>query len=344
MSTIPDPKKAHLRYVSDTTAGYSRQKMGNGFSYFYTNGKRIIDSVIRDRIEKLAIPPAWTDVWICSLDYGHIQATGRDEKGRKQYIYHPEWNKLCQETKFQKLTSFGEMLPALRRQIRDRIAERGLAKEKVIATVIWLLQKTFIRVGNPEYAKENNSYGLTTMKPRHVDVVGDTIQFEFMGKSGKRHKVDVTHPRVARTIRKLEELPGYELFQYVAEDGSRHTITSEEVNDYLKSATGEEITAKDFRTWGGTVIGAETLYDLGAFTSETNAKKNIVQAVKQVSLELGNTTAICRSYYIHPTVIESYEKEILIPHFELVRKNQEEKPNELTIGEFATFTLLKKYK
>ena len=343
MATIPDPKKAHLRYVSDSAPGYSRQKAGKGFVYLYANGKRITDAATRDRIEKLAIPPAWTDVWICNLDYGHIQATGRDEKGRKQYIYHTEWNKLCQETKFQKLTSFGEILPVIRRQIRDRIAERGLAKEKVIATIIWLLQKTFIRVGNPEYAKENNSYGLTTMRPKHVDVVGDTIQFEFVGKSGKRHKVDVTHPRVARTIRKLEELPGYELFQYVADDGERHTITSEEVNDYLKAVTGDDITAKDFRTWGGTVIGAESLYDLGVFTSETDARKNVVQAVKQVSLELGNTTAVCRSYYIHPTVIESYEKEILIPHFEKAKQHKDDKPNELTIGEFATFTLLKKY-
>jgi DNA topoisomerase-1 len=344
MAIVPDPKKAHLRYISDTTPGYSRQKMGHGFTYFYTNGKRITDPIVRDRIEKLAIPPAWTNVWICSVDYGHIQATGQDEKGRKQYVYHPEWSKLSQDTKFQKLTSFAEILPPLRREIRGKIAERGLTKDKVIATIIWLLQKTFIRVGNIEYAKENNSYGLTTMRPKHVDVVGDTIQFEFMGKSGKRHKVDVTHPRVARTIRKLEELPGYELFQYVDDGGERHTITSEEVNDYLKSVTGDDITAKDFRTWGGTVIGAESLYDLGVFSSETVAKKNIVQAVKQVSLELGNTTAVCRSYYIHPTVIESYEKEILIPHFEKIKKNKEGKPDELTVGEFATFTLLKKYK
>lgn len=343
MTSLPTPQKVNLRYIPDTSPGYSRQIMGNGFTYFYTNGKRITDPIIRNRIEKLAIPPAWTEVWINSHEYGHIQATGRDEKGRKQYIYHPEWNRICQETKFQKLTSFGEMLPVLRRQIRERIAERGLSKEKIIATVIWLLQKTFIRVGNAEYAKENNSYGLTTMKPKHVDVVGDTIQFEFVGKSGKRHKVDVTHPRVARTIRKLEELPGYELFQYIDESGGRHTITSDEVNDYLKSVTGDDITAKDFRTWGGTVIGAESLYDLGIFTSDTIAKKNIVQAIKLVSVELGNTTAVCRSYYVHPTVIESYEKEILIPHFEKIKKNKDDKPNELTFGEFATFTLLKKY-
>lgn len=343
MTTLPDPKKAHLRYVSDTIPGFSRQKMGTGFTYFYTNGKRITDTEIRDRIEKLAIPPAWTDVWIDPHDYGHIQATGRDEKGRKQYIYHPEWNKLVQENKFQKLTAFGEVLPPLRRQIRDRIAERGLTKEKIIATIIWLLQKTFIRVGNPEYARENNSYGLTTMRPKHVDVVGDTIQFEFMGKSGKRHKVDVTHPRVARTIRKLEELPGYELFQYIDENGERHTVSSDDVNEYLKSETGEDFTAKDFRTWGGTVIGAESLFEIGGFTSKTAAKKNISQAVKEVSKELGNTTTVCRCYYIHPTVIASYEKEILIPHFEKVKQNNGDKPNELTIGEFATFTLLKKY-
>ncbi len=342
-SVLQEAKKANLRYVSDTNPGISRKGAGQGFIFYDKNGNKVVDPETVGRIDSLVIPPAWTNVWISPLANGHLQATGRDEKNRKQYLYHPEWNRICQETKFDKITSLAELLPSLRREVRARLAENGLSKEKILATVVWLLQKTYIRVGNEEYAKENNSFGLTTLRMRHVDVIGDRIQFEFKGKSGKMHSVDIAHPRVAKTIRKLGELPGYELFQYVDDTGNRRLVTSEDVNDYLKSITGEEMTAKDFRTWGGTVIGAEALYSAGNFTTKTEAKKNISHAVKQVSEQLGNTTTVCRSYYIHPTVIESYQKQLLVPHFEEVRAQKDKKPSELTQAEFATVTLIKEH-
>lgn len=331
----------NLRYIADTIPGITRKQAGQGFAFFTAEGKHITDPLEKERLEKLGIPPAWTDVWICPFAYGHIQVTGRDEKGRKQYIYHEEWNKKRQQDKFDKLLSFGETLPSLRRTIRSHMYMRGLSKEKVLATLVWLLQKTYIRIGNEEYALENKSYGLTTLRTRHVDVVDTTFTFEFKGKSGKTHSIAVTHPRVSKTMRKLEELPGYELFQYVDEEKNRHTVDSEDVNDYIQSITGDEFSAKDFRTWGGTILGAETLYEIGPAETKTMTKKNISQAVKTVSKQLGNTTTVCRSYYIHPAVITTYQNQLLIPHFEETKKQLDKKPAELTQGEFATVTLIK---
>lgn len=334
-------KTVSLRYVSDTAPGLSRQKKGHGFIYF-KNGKSIHDPQTLQRIEALAIPPAWEDVWICSSGNGHIQATGRDEKKRKQYIYHEDWNKLMQQNKFNKMIFFGHILPDLRREILAGMKDRGLTQKRIISTIIWLLGKTYIRIGNEEYAEENQSYGLTTMRMKHVDVTGDTIKFAFKGKSGKFHSVEVEHPRVAKTIKKLEELPGYELFQYVDTYGNRHTVESSDINEYLKQLTGEDISAKDFRTWGGTVYAAENLYDEGSFESQKDAAQKISKAIKQVSKHLGNTTAVCRAYYIHPTIIKAYEKKELIPYFEICRR--EYTPGSgLTKSEYSVHRLLKKH-
>jgi DNA topoisomerase I len=334
-------KEISLRYVTDDIAGITRQKKGQGFIYV-KNGEIITDPHTKERIDKLAIPPAWEQVWIAPTGNGHIQATGRDEKGRKQYIYHADWNKLMQQNKFNKMVFFGDVLPDLRREILAGMKERGLTQKRIISTIIWLLGKTYIRIGNEEYAQENQSYGLTTMRMKHVDVTGDVIKFEFKGKSGKFHSVEVEHPQVAKTIKKLEELPGYELFQYVDTDGNRHTVESSEINDYLKQLTGEDISAKDFRTWGGTVYAGETLYTEGEFESQKDAVKKISQAVKQVSKHLGNTTAVCRAYYIHPTIIKAYEKKELIPYFEICKRDYSSGSG-LTRSEYSVHRLLKKH-
>lgn len=330
-----------LRYVSDDIPGITRQKKGTGFIYLKQD-EVIRDPGIKERIEKLAIPPAWDQVWISPTANGHIQATGRDEKGRKQYIYHEDWNKLMQQNKFNKMIFFGDVLPDLRREVLAGMQERGLTARRIISTIIWLLGKTYIRVGNEEYAEENKSYGLTTMRMKHVDVSGDKVTFEFKGKSGKFHSVEVEHPRVARTIRKLEELPGYELFQFIDVEGKRRTVESADINEYLKKITGEDITAKDFRTWGGTVYAAESLYNEGAFDSKTEANKKISLAVKLVSKHLGNTTTVCRTYYIHPTVIKAYEMKELIPYFEECKRDYSTGSN-LTRNEFSVHRLIKKY-
>lgn len=351
MQTTPQPnpevlkhiEDTKLSYVSDQTPGFSRVKHGKGFVYLDEKGEKITDPNIRARIESLAIPPAWIKVWICPRVFGHIQALGYDKKGRKQYIYHPEWSKIMQENKFHKLLFFSQVLPHMRKEIYEGMNDAGLTYRRILSTVIFLLQKTFVRVGNKEYAEENESYGLTTLRMKHVDVVGNTVKFEFRGKSGKFQSVEVEHPRVARTIRKLEELPGYELFQYIDGEGNRHVIDSSNVNEYLKKITGDAITAKDFRTWGGTVYAAESLYTIGPFENKTQAKKNIASAVEQVSEHLKNTTTVCRCYYIHPTVIETYQKAFLIPHFDEARKNLDKKPEYLHVTEYATSTLLKKY-
>ena len=334
-------KTISLRYVSDTSPGIIRQKRGKGFVYL-KNNEIITDPNVKKRIDNLVIPPAWKDVWISPTDNGHIQATGRDEKGRKQYIYHTAWNKLMQQNKFNKMIFFGDVLPEIRREILAGMNERGLTQRRIITTIIWLVGKTYIRIGNEEYAAENQSYGLTTMRMKHVDVKGDTIHFDFKGKSGKFHSVEVEHPQVAKTIKRLEELPGYELFQYVDSEGERHTVTSDEINEYLQKLTGEEITAKDFRTWGGTVYAAKSLYDDGLFHNRKEARKNIAKAIKQVSMHLGNTTAVCRAYYIHPTVIKTYEKKELIPYFAAC-KNDYTTGKGLSLNEYSVHRLIKKY-
>lgn len=299
-------EEAGLRYVSDDRPGYTRKRDGEGFVYFDTDGKPIRDEQRILRINRLAIPPAYTEVWICPAANGHIQATGRDARRRKQYRYHERWREVRDENKYERMVLFGETLPKIRRRVKKDMARPGLPREKVVATVVHLLEQTFIRVGNEEYARENKSFGLTTMRDRHVDVVGAKVRFRFRGKSGVDHEVDVNDRRVANVVKKLTDLPGQELFQYVDGEGDAHAVTSEEVNDYLREITGQEFTAKDFRTWAGTVLAAMALTELGAFENKTQARKNVRDALHAVAKILGNTPAVCRKCYVHPVVLESY--------------------------------------
>ena len=299
-------KAAGLRYVTDDEPGLRRRKSGKGFSFLDPQGKTVKDPQVVARIKKLAIPPAWTDVWICPRANGHLQATGRDARSRKQYRYHADWRSVRDETKFGRMVVFGETLPQLRERVDQDLSRRGLPRKKVLAAVVKLLETTLIRVGNPEYAKQNNSFGLTTLRNRHVDISGATLRFEFRGKSGKDHAVEIHDRRLARIVRQIRDLPGQKLFQYLDEDGERQSISSEDVNDYLRATTGEDFSAKDFRTWGGTVLALSALLEIGPCATEKEASRAVVEAVKQVSASLGNRPAICRKFYVHPLVIESY--------------------------------------
>ena len=299
-------EEAGLRYVTDEQPGYTRKRKGDDFEYFDTEGKRIRDETRLLRIRRLAIPPAYTDVWICPLPNGHLQATGRDARGRKQYRYHERWREARDENKYDRMVVFGKALPKIRRRVKKDLAQRGLPRSKVLATVVQLLERTFIRIGNDEYAKQNRSFGLTTMRNHHVDVTGEKLKFSFKGKSGVKHDVDVSDPRLARIIRQLQDLPGQELFQYVDEEGKVRDVTSQDVNDYLREITGEEFTAKDFRTWAGTVLAAMALNAQERFENKTQAKKNVKDAIGAVSKILGNTPTVCRKCYVHPDVLETY--------------------------------------
>jgi len=309
---VVSARAAGLRYVSDARPGIRRKRSGKGFSYRMPDGALIHDTATLRRIRSLAIPPAWTDVWICPTPNGHIQATGRDAKGRKQYRYHPRWRAMRDKTKYTRMIAFGEALPHIRERVKADLARHGLPREKVFATVVRLLETTFIRVGNEEYAKTNNSYGLTTLRNEHVAVSGDTVAFHFRGKSGIEHIIGINDRRVARIIKRCKELPGAELFQYIDDDGERQTIDSGDVNAYLHEITGDQFTAKDFRTWAGTVLAAMALQGFGAFDSETQAKKNIVRAIEGVAERLGNTPGVCRRCYIHPAVLDAYLEGILL--------------------------------
>ena len=298
-------RKARLRYTADLEPGIQRVKNGETFIYKFPNGKKIRSKVILERIQKLVIPPAWTDVWVSQDPNGHLQATGRDARGRKQYRYHPKWSTVRDENKFSRIVSFGKKIPQIRKCIQDHLSLYGLPREKILATVVQLLEKTLIRVGNVEYAKTNNSYGLTTMKDKHVKISGSSMEFQFRGKSGKEVNVGIADPRLARIVQKCQELPGQQLFQYM-ENGECKAISSSDVNEYLRNVAGEEFSAKDFRTWAGTVLAALALQEFESFDSETQAKKNVVEAIRNVSKRLGNTPAICRKCYIHPAVMDAY--------------------------------------
>ncbi len=298
--------EAGLRYTSDDRPGIRRRRRGRGFQYLDPEGRTITDAAERARIDALAIPPAWKDVWISPSPNGHLQATGRDARGRKQYRYHPRWREVRDEAKYGRLIAFGAALPKIRRRVDRDISRHALSKPRVVAAVVRLLDETSIRVGNDEYARENKSFGLTTMRKRHVDVDGSRITFRFRGKGGKLSDVDVSDPRVARVLRRCEGLPGQHLFQYVDDDGEPVDVDSDDVNDYLREVTGEDFTAKDFRTWSGTVLAAWALDDLGEAGSPAQAKRNVVRAVESVAKELGNTPAVCRSCYVHPDVIEAH--------------------------------------
>jgi DNA topoisomerase-1 len=303
---IASAKAAGLRYVTDDRPGITRKKAGTGFRFVDTAGKPVRDADTLRRIRALVIPPAWTKVWICPLASGHVQATGRDGKGRKQYRYHARWREVRDETKYERMIAFAEALPRIRVRVDADLARPGLDREKVLATVVRLLETTLIRVGNEEYARQNKSYGLTTMRDEHVDVHGATMSFHFRGKSGKDHAIDLRDARLARIVKRCEALPGHELFKYLDGSGQPHSIESSDVNEYLHAIGGEEFTAKDFRTWAGTVLAALALNELEKFDSQTQAKKNVVDAIKSVAQRLGNTPSVCRKCYVHPAILDGY--------------------------------------
>ena len=297
---------AGFRYVTDNAPGIRRRRRGRGFAYTRPDGAPVRDPAELERIRKLVIPPRWTDVWICTSSSGHLQVTARDARGRKQYRYHARYRAVRDDTKFSRLVDFSEVLPRIRQRVEKDISAPTLSREKVLATVVWLLEKTLIRVGSDEYARDNGSFGLTTLRRRHVAVSGAKLRFEFRGKSGVPHSVAFTDRRIARIIQRCQELPGQELFQYLDDDGGRQSVDAGDINQYLREIAGRQVTAKDFRTWAGTMLAATTLRDIGLGATEKESNANIVRAMDQVAKRLGNTRAVCRKYYVHPTVIEAY--------------------------------------
>jgi DNA topoisomerase I len=342
---ITDPvasaKSAGLRYVTDASPGIRRKKVATRMVYLDPDGKIIRDAETLGRIKSLAIPPAWREVWICPIAHGHVQATGLDAKGRKQYRYHPRWREVRDETKYDRMLVFARVLPKIRRRVERDLARPGLPREKILATVVRLLETTLIRVGNEEYVRQNDSFGLTTMRDRHVDVSGASLKFEFRGKSGIAHAIDLTDRRLAKIVKQSQDLPGYELFQYIDEQGGRHSIDASDVNAYLKEIAGEEFTAKDFRTWAGTVLAARALQEFQAFDSKAQAKRNVVQAIESVAKRLGNTKAVCRKCYIHPDVINLYmEGSLLQTLTRRVKKELTRSLHDLPAEEAAVLALL----
>lgn len=299
-------EEAGLRYVTDTSAGITRHRAGKGMFYRNSKGEKVKDERTLARIKSLAIPPAWNEVWIATIANAHLQATGRDAKGRKQYRYHPEWAGVRDKAKYEHMVEFGRALPLIRERVDTDLGKRGLPREKVLAAVVKLLETTLIRVGNDQYATENKSYGLTTMRDRHAEIQGSTVTFSFSGKGGIDHEIELKDRRLATIVRRCQELPGQQLFQYLDEDGNRQTIDSADVNEYLNEISGQDFTAKDFRTWAGTMLAAEALAGFGIDADEATAKSNIVTAIEKVSKQLGNTPTICRKCYVHPAVIDAY--------------------------------------
>ncbi|HYX65735.1 MAG TPA: DNA topoisomerase IB [Burkholderiales bacterium] len=314
-------RAAGLRYVADQGRGIRRRRAGAAFRYYAPDGSLVHDTPTLRRIRALAIPPAWQQVWICPREDGHLQATGRDARGRKQYRYHRRWREVRDETKYGRMIAFAKALPAIRRRTTRDLARPGLPREKVLAALVRLLETTYIRVGNEEYARENESFGLTTLRERQVRVRGDTLKFRFRGKSGVEHDIMLTDARLARIVRRMQDLPGEELFQYLDDDGKVRAVESADVNGYLRSIAGEGFTSKDFRTWAGTVLCARALRRLEPSRTAGESRRRLAQAVESVARKLGNTKAVCRKCYIHPAVVESYQRGALA---ELMRGRSDE--------------------
>jgi DNA topoisomerase-1 len=306
MDPADSAEDAGLRYVSDAAPGIGRRRVGRGFTYIGPDGKRLTDRAKVAWIRSLAIPPAWTDVWICATQNGHLQATGRDARGRKQYRYHPRWRAQRDEAKYDHLLDFGKALPRMRRRVARDLRRPGLPRERVLAAVVWLLEKTGVRVGNEEYARDNKSFGLTTLHDRHARVGSKRIRFTFRGKGGKAGEVDISDARLARIVGRCQDLPGQELFAYFDEDGEIHSVESGDVNDYLRQISGHDFTAKDYRTWAGTVLAVRTLARHEPVASGGEGKRNVVQAIEEVAGWLGNTPAVARKAYVDPRVLEAY--------------------------------------
>jgi len=297
--------RAGLSYVTDGVAGIRRKRKGSGWAFYAPDGSRITNGE-RSRIEALVIPPAWTDVWICPDPQGHIQATARDARGRKQYRYHPLYREARDKSKFRRMLEFSEILPALREQIERDLRARDLTRRQILATVVRLLDKTLIRVGNDEYARANRSFGLTTLRNRHVEIKGAMLHFSFRGKSGVYHELAISDRRLARIVQRCQDLPGQELFQYLDANGKRQTISSDDVNAYLRETTGQDTTAKDFRTWAGTMLAAQELCAMGPAKNRRDATRNMNRAIDVVAERLGNTRTVCRKYYVHPGLVRAY--------------------------------------
>lgn len=309
-SAVPDARtearQAGLRHVDDTVPGYTREQVDGEFRYRDAAGRLVRDEEELQRIRKLAIPPAYTDVWISPYANSHLQATGRDARGRKQYRYHPAWREQRDATKYNRMLAFGRALPKLRRRVQRDLARKQLCREKVLALVVQLLETTLIRVGNDEYARSNQSFGLTTLRHRHVAIDGSRLVFRFRGKSGLQHEIALTDRRLARIVRRCRELPGQDLFQYIDADGERHGVSSGDVNDYIRDIAGDEFSAKDFRTWAGTLLTASSLSGMAAFANVTEARRNTREAIREVACLLGNTPAVCRKCYVHPAILDAY--------------------------------------
>jgi DNA topoisomerase-1 len=340
-NSVVSATTAGLRYVSDQSSGVRRCKHRGGFRYIGPDGKVIRNAAELKRIASLAVPPAWTDVWICSHPRGHLQATGRDAKGRKQYRYHHDWRLTRDETKFDRMQGFAGALPGIRRRTRADLDRPGLPRNKVLAAIVQLLEKSLIRVGNEEYVRQNQSFGLTTLRNRHVRVNGGTLRFQFRGKSGIRHSVDVNDRRLARVVKQCRDLPGQELFQYVDDHGDLQPVDSGDINSYLKEVTGEEFTAKDFRTWSGTVLALTALREFDPASSRTQGEKNVVLAIEAVAKLLGNTRTVCRKSYVHPGLVDCYldgsMERVLDRRSKAARKNMAG----LRADEVAVLTMLK---
>ena len=335
---VESARAAGLRYVSDLTPGIRRTRAGRGLRYTGSDGRPIRDVETLARIKRLAIPPAWTDVWICPDARGHLQATGRDARGRKQYRYHPRWREVRDAVKYDRMLAFAEALPKIRERTDRDLERHGMPREKVLATVVRLLEETRIRIGNDEYRKENGSYGLTTLLDRHVNVIGSEVRFSFRGKSGKHHTVELHDRRMARIIKRFLEIPGQELFKYVDENGAAKAIDSADVNDYLRAISGEDFTAKDFRTWAGTILAARFLRETTEVANSRGLKKQLVRAIARVADELGNTPAVAKKGYIHPAVIAAYLSGGLTP----ISEKEDPDPYRLSAEERSLLALLAK--
>ena len=333
---------AGLRYVNDGDAGLTRVRKGDEFIYKTASGKTVRDKDTLARIRSLAIPPAYEDVWICEKENGHVQATGRDAKGRKQYRYHPKYREHRESRKYERIMEFARILPTIRDQVKKDMGRQGLPREKVIATVVALLESTLIRVGNEDYVKENNSYGLTTLREKHIDVKGNELRFQFKGKSGKQWKLNHSDKRIAKVVRQCQDLPGQHLFQYVDDDGEQRVVTSADVNDYLREIGGPDVSAKDFRTWAGTVLAALALSEFEAFDSQTLAKKNLKAAITRVSERLGNTPTICRKCYVHPEIFTTYLDGALAEELKTKADEEFENLSSLRPEEAAVLTLIRR--
>lgn len=333
---------AGLRYVNDEEPGITRIKKGDTFSYKTSTGKTVRDKDTLARIRSLAIPPAYTDVWICEKANGHLQATGHDARGRKQYRYHPAWRDHRDTRKYAHMIDFARALPTIRARVKADMGKTGLPAEKVIATVVALLESTLIRVGNEDYARDNKSYGLTTLRDQHIAVEGNKLRFQFKGKSGKKWNLNHSDRRIAKVVRQCQDLPGQHLFQYLDDEGEQRNVTSADVNEYLKEVSGEDISAKDFRTWAGTVLAALALKEFEAFDTQALAKKNIKAAIESVSARLGNTPSVCRKCYIHPEIVTTYMDGDLVTELEKIAEDEFEHIADLKPEEAAVLALIRR--